>query len=65
MLVPSPAVPSSLRRERTQRAANIPFAQSLQSTVAKLSDTLACDTKQRSDFLESVLPPALETKVQP
>src|SRR5687768_1886838 len=63
-LVPSFAVRKGLRRERSQRAADVSFTQSLQSPVPKLTDALTGNSEQRANLLERVLSPTLEPKVQ-
>src|SRR5262245_9415742 len=49
-----------LRRETPERAADISFAQSFQSAISQLPDTLACDAEHGADFLECVLTSTFE-----
>src|SRR5262245_39769484 len=54
-----------LGREARQRAADVAFAQPLERAVAQLAHPLAGDAEHAADFLQGVLPAAVEAEVEP
>src|SRR5436309_5395876 len=56
--------PPILRREATERTADVAFAQPLQRTITQLTHALACHAEHRADLLERVLSTTLETEIQ-
>src|SRR5829696_8469263 len=55
---------NQLSGKASQSSPYISLSQSLESTIAKLSNALAGDAEHRADFLESMLASGFETEVE-
>src|ERR1051325_3304214 len=55
---------ASLRREASEGATHVAFAEALQRAIAQLANPLARDTEHRADFFQGVLSATFETEIE-